>query len=85
MAAGRAIVAPDQPNIREMLTDGETALLFDPEQPDSVWQAVLHLAGDAELRAQLGVAARLQIERRRYTWAGNATRLSDWAAHDMAG
>ena len=33
MAAGKAIVAPDQPNIREVLTDGDTALLFDPSDP----------------------------------------------------
>jgi glycosyltransferase involved in cell wall biosynthesis len=83
MAAGRAIVAPDQPNIREILTDGETALLFDPARPDAVWTAVLRLAGDAGLRGRLGGAARAEIERRRYTWAGNAARLVDWAALDM--
>jgi glycosyltransferase involved in cell wall biosynthesis len=84
MAAGRAIVAPDQPNIREILTNGETALLFDPASPDAVWLAVLRLAGDAALRARLGVAARAEIERRRYTWAGNAARLVEWAGHDRA-
>jgi glycosyltransferase involved in cell wall biosynthesis len=82
MAAGRAIGAPDQPNIREILTDGETALLFDPARPDAVWQTVLRLVGDAPLRARLGAAARLEIERRRYTWAGNAARLIDWAGQD---
>jgi glycosyltransferase involved in cell wall biosynthesis len=84
MAAGRAIVAPDQPNIREILTDGETALLFDPARPDAVWQAALRLAGDATLRTRLGAAARSEIERRRYTWAGNAARLIDWAGQDGA-
>ena len=83
MAAGRAIVAPDQANIREILTDGETALLFDPAHADAVWPAVLRLAGDAGLRGRLGGAARAEIERRRYTWAGNAARLSDWVAHDL--
>jgi len=82
MAAGRAIVAPDQPNIREILTDGETALLFDPARADGVWTAVLRLAGDAGLRGRLGGAARAEIERRRYTWAGNAARLVAWAARD---
>jgi glycosyltransferase involved in cell wall biosynthesis len=84
MAAGRAIVAPDQPNIREILTNGETALLFDPADPDAVWRAVLRLAGDVTLRARLGAAARAEIERRRYTWAGNAARLVEWAGHDRA-
>jgi glycosyltransferase involved in cell wall biosynthesis len=84
MAAGRAIVAPDQANIREILTDRETALLFDPARPDAVWLAVLRLTGDAGLRGRLGAAARAEIDRRRYTWAGNAARLVDWAAHDMS-
>ncbi len=82
MAAGRAIVAPDQPNIREILTDGDTALLFDPASPDAVWRAVLRLAGDVALRTRLGTAARAEIERRRYTWADNAARLIEWAGHD---
>jgi glycosyltransferase involved in cell wall biosynthesis len=80
MAAGKAIVAPDQPNIRETLTDGETALLFDPAEPEAMWRAIRQLAVDAELRARLGAAARAEITRRNYTWRGNAERISQWAA-----
>jgi glycosyltransferase involved in cell wall biosynthesis len=83
MAARRAIVAPDQPNIREILTDGQTALLFDPTQPDAVWRAVLRLASDASLRAKLGAAAHAAIEQRGYTWGDNAAKLIDWAARDV--
>ena len=54
MAAGKAIVAPDQPNIREVLSDGETALLFDPAEPDAMWRAISRLAADATLRGTLG-------------------------------
>jgi glycosyltransferase involved in cell wall biosynthesis len=79
MAAGRAIVAPDQENIREILRDGETALLFDPARPEAMWQAVLRLAGSAALRQRLGSAARAEIVRRDYTWAGNARRVAGWA------
>jgi glycosyltransferase involved in cell wall biosynthesis len=75
MAAGRAIVAPDQENIREILRDGETALLFDPARPEALWQAIQRLAGDAALRQRLGSAARAEIVRRDYTWAGNARRV----------
>lgn len=80
MAAGRAIVAPDQPNIREVLEDGVTALLFDPAQPGAMWQAIARLAGDAALRARLGAAARAALERRDYTWQGNAARILAWAS-----
>jgi len=80
MAAGRAIVAPDQENIREILRDGETALLFDPSRPEAMWQAIARLAGDAGLRQRLGAAARAEIARRDFTWAGNARRVAGFVA-----
>ncbi len=75
MAAARAIVAPDQPNIREILVHGETALLFDPVVPGALWQAVARLIEDPALRARLGANARAELERRDYTWRGNARRV----------
>ncbi|MFT8245500.1 glycosyltransferase family 4 protein [Roseomonas sp. BN140053] len=75
MAAGRPIVAPDQPNLREVLEDGRTALLFDPAAPGAMWRAVMRLTGDPALRAQLGTAARAAVLSRDFTWAGNARRV----------
>ena len=75
MAAGRAIIAPDQPNLREVLEDGRTALLFDPADPDALTRCVLRLAADPALRARLGAAAREDVLRRDLTWAGNARRV----------
>jgi len=75
MAAGRAIVAPDQPNIREVLEDGRTAILFDVKQSDGLWQAIRRLAADPALRARLGQAARAEVIGRERTWAGNARRV----------
>lgn len=75
MAAGRAIVAPDQPNLREVLEDGHTAILFDPAAPDALWQAIQRLAGEPALRQRLGAAARAEIARRDLTWKGNARRV----------
>jgi len=74
MAAGRAIVAPDQPNLREVLTHERDALLFDPAVPGAMWQAVVRLAEDPALRARLGAAARDNILAADRTWAGNARR-----------
>jgi glycosyltransferase involved in cell wall biosynthesis len=82
MAAGRAIVAPDQANIRELLTDGVTALLFAPERPEAMWRAVRKLARDPTLRARLGAAARAELARRCYTWEANAARVAAWARCD---
>lgn len=76
MAAGRAIIAPDQPNLREVLRHEETALLFDPADKKAMWAAVARLVTDPALRARLGGAARAEIIARDRTWAGNARRVA---------
>jgi glycosyltransferase involved in cell wall biosynthesis len=84
MAAGCAIVAPAQANIREVLTHEATALLFDPDHPASMWQAVRRLAADPVLRARLGHAAR-ETALAEYTWAGNAQKIAALAALNSRG
>ena len=79
MALGRAIVAPDQPNIREILNHDRTALLFEPGNRDALRNAVAQLAYRPEARRRLGDAARLALIERDYTWRGNARRIV--AAH----
>lgn len=76
MALGRAVIAPDQPNIREVLDDGLNALLFDPRSEMSFQAALARLCGDAALRDKLGTRARMTIEERHFTWAHNAERIS---------
>ncbi|HEY2445528.1 MAG TPA: glycosyltransferase family 4 protein [Rhizomicrobium sp.] len=76
MAAGKAIVAPDQPNIREILESETSALLFQPDTPGSLDSALLHLAVDGDLRDRLGLRARALIDSRGYTWRHNAQRVS---------
>ena len=83
MAAGRAIVAPDQANIREILTDDKIALLFDPEREGELWKAITRLIDDPALRRRLGAAARETAERRDLTWLGNAKRIVEWARIDI--
>ena len=83
MAAGRAIVAPNQPNIREILSDGATALLFDPEQENAMWLAILRLVEDTPLRHRLGKAGQAEIVRLNRTWQANAERVTDWARADL--
>jgi glycosyltransferase involved in cell wall biosynthesis len=75
MALGRAIIAPDAPNIREILTHEVDALLFEPNNPDSLSAAIRRLAGDGGLRAQLGAAAADKIRREDISWARNARRV----------
>ncbi len=75
MAAGCAIVAPDQPNIREILEDGRTALLFPTSKPGAQWDCIRQLLQDPALRTRLGKAAREALEVHDYTWLGNARRV----------
>ena len=83
MAAGKAIIAPDQPNIREVLDHSRTALLFDPASPEAMWHGIETLARDGALRARLGVAAREEVLRRDFTRAGNARRVVALAEHAL--
>ena len=79
MALGRAIVAPDTANIREILTDGVDALLFDPRESAGMENAILRLCEDAALRLRLGAAARARIDEAGQTWAANAARVAEIA------
>lgn len=74
MARGKAIVASDLPVLREVLTDGVTAILCDPEDEDAWVEALTWLREDDALRSRLGRAAREEVERR-YGWTVRAERV----------
>ena len=83
MAAGRAIVAPGSPNVRELLDHGETAWLCPGganPQTEDLLAAVLTLARDAALRRRLGEAARQRILDRGWLWEENARRVEELVA-----
>jgi glycosyltransferase involved in cell wall biosynthesis len=71
----RTIVAPDTENIREILTDGEDSLLFDPAQDGALESALLRLCGDPALRVRLGSSAHRTIAEKSLTWDRNAERV----------
>jgi len=75
MAAGLASIAPDQMNLREVLTDGADALLVPPGDGDALRAALARLAGDPALRERLGARARATVRERDLTWRGNARRV----------
>ena len=76
MAAGRAIVAPDRPETRELLEHERTALLFDPAEAGALARAAARLIADAPLRARLGDAARIELELCDLSWRTLARRLA---------
>jgi glycosyltransferase involved in cell wall biosynthesis len=77
MAAGRAIVACDQSNLREVLEHERTGLLFGPGEMAA---AVARLAKDDSLREAMGRAARVELAQKPYTWDGNAAQVEAIAA-----
>jgi glycosyltransferase involved in cell wall biosynthesis len=79
LALGRAIAAPDRPNIREVLVHEENALLFAPGDPAAMKNAIERLCTDPQLRTRLGTGARKTIDARRLTWHANAERIADLA------
>lgn len=79
MGLGRAIVAPDQPNIREVLSHGDNALLFRPDDQESFSRAINQLCSDLPLRLRLGDAAFASVKNTPLTWAHNAARVGEWA------
>lgn len=76
LALGRAIIAPAQPNICEVLSDGENALLFDPQDESGLVKAIQRLMADGELRQRLARNAAETITRQGLTWVGNAQRVT---------
>src|SRR5882724_7747886 len=82
MAMGRPIIAPDTPNIREILTHGHDAWLAKSEEvPD----AIDCLLSDEPLRLRLGREARRTIERHGLTWDRNAMRIEEIVGKIMEG
>lgn len=79
LALGRAIVAPDQPNIREVLQHEENAILFAPGDASSLAAAIARLASSGSLRLRIGAAARAAIQHQHFTWRNNARRVLELA------
>ena len=75
LAMGKPTIAPDMPNIREILTDGENAVLFDPADGKALGDAVVRLCADADLRTRFGAAGRQLVLERDLTWQHNARKV----------
>lgn len=83
MAAARAIIAPDAPNIRETLS-GDEALLVREGDLDALFDALDTLVADKALRARCGAAAKAGLIRQGLTWETNALRVEKIAEEELA-
>lgn len=60
-AAAVPTVAPNRPSVREVVEDGQTGILFPPHDVDSLAYALMHLAENPALRAEIGGKSRLRV------------------------
>ena len=78
MACGVPVVAARTGQIAEVVRDGETGLLYPPDDVEALTRACDRLLDDPALRERMGQAAARAI-RERYTWDHNAARVVELA------
>jgi colanic acid/amylovoran biosynthesis glycosyltransferase len=61
MSMGLPVVAPNIMGVPELVDDGENGLLVSPGRSDQLASAIRRLAGDPELRRELGAAGRRKV------------------------
>lgn len=76
LALGKAIVAPDSANLREVLVNERNSLLFAVDQSGAMEAALSRLCGDAALRRRLGAGALATIDEQQLTWLDNARKIT---------
>jgi glycosyltransferase involved in cell wall biosynthesis len=84
LALGKPVIAPRQPNIEEVLADGDNALLFEASEPDAFEHTLTRLCADVTLRGRLASSAAATIDRLDLTWLGNAKRVTELARHRIS-
>ncbi|MGR5237524.1 glycosyltransferase family 4 protein [Vibrio alfacsensis] len=75
LAKGKAIVAPDTENIRELLCDNQNALLYDMNSPTKILERIQLISSDSKLRHYLQSEAIKTIDDKGLTWHNNAKRI----------
>jgi glycosyltransferase involved in cell wall biosynthesis len=78
MAMGKPLVAPAMDNIRDIVDDGETGMLFEPGNTTALAATLCRVSGDQTLREQLGRLARGRVVER-FNWRLSALRVVDEA------
>ena len=75
MALGKAIVAPRQENIQELLREHEEAEFFTPGDLQSMQTALREVTSEPAKSKELGARARAAIFDRGHLWSTNARRV----------
>lgn len=75
LARGVAVLAPRQPNIEEIVRDGSSAILCDPNDDADFERSLERLVTDPGVRERIGRGGRARIDEGGFTWESNARRV----------
>ena len=79
MILGKAIIAPDKENIKEVLTNNINAVFYEHNNINCLLESIERLCNDDELRNNLGNQARKTVIDKGYTWDANARLVCEIA------
>lgn len=79
MSFGLPAIAARNGGATDIVTDGETGILVDPDDPEAVATALTRVGSDTDRLARMGVAARQRYERHP-GWDETATRVQELLA-----
>jgi len=74
MALKKAVVAPAMDNIRDIIEDGRTGVLFTPRSTDDLEAKLRQIVTDASLRERIGKNGEAETHER-LNWENNARRV----------
>ncbi|MBD3368626.1 MAG: glycosyltransferase [Candidatus Eisenbacteria bacterium] len=74
LGSGSPTVLPDLPNIREIVTSGEHALLFTPSDSEHLAASIEILLRDQELASRIAKSGR-RLASASFSWRSNAERI----------
>lgn len=77
LCRGRAVVGASAGGIPDVVWDGETGLLVDPDRPAEIADALVRILGDRALAERLGAGARARADAWTYTPGEYADRVAE--------
>lgn len=75
MAMGKAVLVPDQPNLHEVIIEGQNGMFIPKNDPHGFAKAVTELAMNPALQQQISRGALETIQQGKYFWTENAKRV----------
>lgn len=83
LATGKAIVAPNTANIRELMTHKRNGLLFEPNSMQHLLDHIECFISDSHLREQLQLEAIQTIEIKELEWKINANKIVTLISNEL--